>query len=92
MPIQLSPEQEQRLQAVVDTGVYPSAEAALDAALAGVENTALHGFEGSPQELEALLSEGLEGEPIAADEAFWGQLFHETDGMVSEHLTRKTPA
>jgi Arc/MetJ-type ribon-helix-helix transcriptional regulator len=35
--IQLTPEQEQRIQAIVKAGAYPSAEEALDAAVAAVE-------------------------------------------------------
>jgi Arc/MetJ-type ribon-helix-helix transcriptional regulator len=46
MAIQLTPEQEQRIQAVVQAGVYRSAEEALDAAVAAVESVASAGFEG----------------------------------------------
>ena len=37
MALQLTPEQEQRIQAVVNAGAYPSAREALDAAVAAVE-------------------------------------------------------
>jgi Arc/MetJ-type ribon-helix-helix transcriptional regulator len=89
MAIQLTPEQEQRIQAVVNAGAYPSTEEALDAAVAAVEIAAAPGFEGTREELEALLAEGLNsGEPVEADEAFWNRLTAETDQMVAEHLAR----
>jgi Arc/MetJ-type ribon-helix-helix transcriptional regulator len=59
MAIQLTPEQEQRIQAVVNAGAYPSTQEALDAAVAAVEFAATPGFEGTQEELEALLLEGL---------------------------------
>ena len=46
MPIQLTPEQEQRIQAVVNAGAYDSTEEALDAAVAAVEIAAAPGFHG----------------------------------------------
>lgn len=90
MALQLTPEQEQRIRAVVNAGAYPSAEEALDAAVAAVETTAAPGFEGTQEELEALLLEGLNsGELVEADEAFWNRLTAETDQMVAEHQARK---
>ena len=90
MAIQLTSEQEQRIQAVVDRGAYPSAEAALNAALAVVETAAAPDFDGTREELGTLLLEGLNsGEPIEADEAFWNRLRAETDRMAAEHLARK---
>src|SRR5690242_13881549 len=47
MAIQLTPEQEERIQAVVKAGAYPSAEEALDAAVAAVEMAAAPGFDGT---------------------------------------------
>lgn len=90
MAMELTPEQEQRIQAVVKRGAYPSPEEALDAAVAAVESVAAPGFEGTPEELEELLVEGLNsGEPVEADEAFWKRLRDKTDRMVSEHQDRK---
>jgi plasmid stabilization system protein ParE/Arc/MetJ-type ribon-helix-helix transcriptional regulator len=90
MAIQLTPEQEQRIQAVVNPGAYPSAEEALDAALAAVETAATPGFEGTQEELETLLLEGLNsGEPIDGNDAFWNRLRSETDRMAAEHQARK---
>ena len=89
MAIQLTREQEQRIQAVVNAGAYPSAEEALDAAVAAVEIAAAPGFEGTREELEALLKEGQNsGEPVEVDEAFWNRLRTETDQMVVEHHAR----
>ena len=50
MAIQLTPEQEQRIQAVVNAGAYPSTEEPLDAAAAAVEIAAAPGFEGTREE------------------------------------------
>ena len=89
MAIQLTREQEQRIQAVVNAGAYPSAEEALDAAVDAVEIVAAPGFEGTHEELEALLVEGQNsGEPVEVDEAFWNRLRAETDQMVVEHQAR----
>ena len=88
MSIHLTQEQEQRLQAVVTAGAYPSTEAALNAALSVVERTAAHGFEGSEGELNALLLEGLDaGEPTDAVEV-WQRVTAQTDQMLAEHETR----
>ena len=48
------------------------------------------GFEGTQEELEELLVEGLNsGEPVHADEAFWKRLRAETDAFATEHQSRK---
>jgi len=90
MAIQLTPEQERRIQAVVKAGAYPPAEEALNAAVAVVETAAAPGFEGTPDELETLLLEGLNsGEPIEAHDAFWNRLRAEIDRMAAEHHAQK---
>lgn len=72
MAIQLTQEQEQRLTAVVRSGAYASVEEALEAALAGFEETENLRFEGSQAELERLLTEGMEsGVSVEANEEFW---------------------
>jgi Arc/MetJ-type ribon-helix-helix transcriptional regulator len=82
MSIQLTPDQEQRIRTVVNAGGYRSAEEALDAAVAAVEIAAAPDFEGTQEELEALLIEGLNsGAPFEADRAFWNRLRAETDEM-----------
>ena len=91
MASQLTPEQEQRIQAVVKAGAYPSTEEALDAAVAAVETAATPGFDGTQEELHELILEGLNsGEPVEADEAFWDRLTADTDRMVAEHRARKS--
>jgi Arc/MetJ-type ribon-helix-helix transcriptional regulator len=87
--IQLTPEPQERIQAVVNAGAYPSAEEALDAALAAVEIVAAPGFEGTREELKELILEGLNsGSPIEADEAFWSRLRTETAQMAVERGAR----
>lgn len=90
MPIQLTTEQEQRIQAVVAAGAYPSAEEALDAAVAAVEIVAAPGFEGrTHDELEVMIADGLNSdEPIEANGAFWDRLKAETDQMAVDHGAR----
>ena len=70
MAIQLTPEQEQRIQAIVNAGAYPTAREALDAAVAAVELVAAPGFEGSNEELGSLLLEGLNSKELSEEE-FW---------------------
>jgi len=90
MSIQLTPEQEQRIRTVVNAGAYRSAEEALDAAVAAVEIAAVPDFEGTPEELEELLLDGLNsGEPVEVDEKFWNGLRAETDRIATEHQARK---
>ena len=80
MSIQLAQEQEQRLQAVVTGGAYPSTEEALNAALCEIE--------GSEDELNALLLEGLDaGESTDAVDV-WQRVTSQTDEMLAEHETR----
>jgi Arc/MetJ-type ribon-helix-helix transcriptional regulator len=90
MSLQLTPEQERRIRTVVNAGAYSSAEEALDAAVAAVEIAAAPDFEGSQEELEKLLLDGVNsGEPVEADESFWNRLKVETDTIAAEHLARK---
>jgi putative addiction module CopG family antidote len=91
MSIQLTPEQEQRIRTVVNAGEYRSAEEAIDAALAAVEIAAAPDFEGTHEELEELLLDGLNsGEPVEADQAFWNRLRAETDKMGTSHEMRNS--
>jgi len=82
MAIQLTPEQEERIQAIVNAGAYPSAREALDAAVAAVEIAAAPGFEGSQKELEALLLEGLASKELSEEE-FWDSVDRETTAMLA---------
>ena len=88
MPMQLTPEQEQRLQAVVNAGAYASADEALDAALAVVERAAVQDFEGSPEDLERLLLNGLASKELSEDE-FWSTVDEEISALVATHKSRQ---
>jgi len=70
MTINLTPEQERRLQAVMSRGAYQSVEEVVDAALAAVEQRTLPGFAGTPDELDGLLAEGLASQELTESE-FW---------------------
>jgi hypothetical protein len=83
MAIHLTPEQEQRIHAIVKAGAYPSAEEALDAAVAAVEIAAAPGFEGSLDELERLLLDGLASAELSEEE-FWTSVDYETTSVISE--------
>jgi len=90
MPLQLTPEQEQRIKTVVLAGAYVSAEEALEAAVAAVELAAAPGFDGSQEELEGLLLDGISsGEPVEADEAFWNRLRVKTGKIAATHQELK---
>jgi Arc/MetJ-type ribon-helix-helix transcriptional regulator len=82
MAIRLTPEQEQRLQAVVKAGGYTSTEEALNAALTVVERAAVHDFEGTPEELESLLVAGLASEEVSEEE-FWRSVDSQTNAMLA---------
>jgi Arc/MetJ-type ribon-helix-helix transcriptional regulator len=84
MAIQLTPEQEQRIQAVVSAGAYASTEEALDAALAVVETAAARDFEGAQEELERLLMEGASSKELSEDD-FWNSADRETNAMLAAH-------
>lgn len=84
MAIQLTPEQEQRIQAIVNAGAYPSVREALDAAVAAVEVAAAPGFEASQEELEGLLLEGMSSKELSEEE-FWNSVDRETDAMLAAH-------
>ena len=89
MIIHLTPEQEQRVQAVLSRGVYESVEEVVDAALAAVEQRAVPGFAGTPDELDAMLAEGLASKAIVEAE-FWGSVNQQTDTLLAKHKTRST--
>ncbi len=81
MAIQLTAEQEQRLQAVVNAGAYASAEEALNASLSVVEEAAAHDFEGTQEELEGLM-EGV-GSKELSEEEFWRSADSQTNAMLA---------
>ena len=84
MAIQLTPEEEQRIEAIVKTGAYPSAKEALDAAVTAVEIVAAPNFEGTESELEALLLEGIHSNELPGDE-FWESVDRETNAMLAAY-------
>lgn len=84
MVIQLTPEQEQRIQAVVSAGAYSSPEEVLNAALAVVETAAAPGFAGTPEELDGLLMEGVASEELNEKE-FWDSVDRETNALLANH-------
>ncbi len=84
MAIHLSPEQERRLQAVMTRGAYESVEEVVEAAVAAVERRTVPGFAGTPEELDALLAEGLASKQLTETE-FWGSGNERTDSMLAEH-------
>jgi Arc/MetJ-type ribon-helix-helix transcriptional regulator len=87
MIIHLTPEQEQRVQAVLSRGAYESVEEVVDAALVAVEQRTVPGFAGTPAELDAMLADGLASKEIAEAE-FWGSVNQQTDAMLAQHKTR----
>ncbi len=84
MAIQLTPEQEQRIKTVVENGAYHSTEEALEAAVAAVEVAASHHFEGTPEELDGLLLQGVTGKKLSEEE-FWDSVDRETDALMASY-------
>jgi Arc/MetJ-type ribon-helix-helix transcriptional regulator len=83
MTIHLTPEQERRLQAVLSRGAYNSVEELVEAALTAVEQRAISGFAGTPEELDTLLAEGLASKQLTEDD-FWSSVNKQTDVLLSE--------
>jgi Arc/MetJ-type ribon-helix-helix transcriptional regulator len=90
MKISLTPEQERRVQAVMSRGAYESVEEVVEAALAAVEQRTLPGFAGTPDELDALLAEGLASKELTEAE-FWGSVNKQTDTLLAERKTGSRP-
>ncbi|MGD0226325.1 MAG: hypothetical protein ABSF71_28690 [Terriglobia bacterium] len=86
MAIQLTPEQERRIHAVMDRGAYESIEEVVDAALAAVEQRTVPGFAGTQEDLDALLAEGLASKELTEDE-FWGSVGTQTNALLAAHKT-----
>ncbi len=84
MTINLTPEQESRLQALLSRGAYESVDEVVEAALAAVEQRTLPGFAGTPDELDALLAEGLVSGELAEEE-FWDSVTRRTDALLTQH-------
>ena len=90
MTINLTPEQERRLQAVMRRGSYESVEEVVDAALAAVEQRTLPGFAGTPDELDALLAEGLASKELTETD-FWDSVNKRTDILLAKPKTGLRP-
>jgi Arc/MetJ-type ribon-helix-helix transcriptional regulator len=86
MTIHLTSEQERRVQAVISRGAYESVEQVVDAALVAVEQRSVPGFEGTQEELDTLLAEGLASKELTEDE-FWRSVNGQTDAMLAEYKT-----
>ncbi len=84
MPLQLTPEQERRIQAIVNAGAYASAEEALNAAVVAVETAAAPDFEGTSEEVELLLRKGLVSPEVSEDQ-FWNSVDGETNVLLAAH-------
>ena len=84
MALQLTPEQEQRIKAVVSSGAYTSPEEAINAAVTAVETAAAVHFDGTQAELAGLMVEGLES-PELSEEEFWTSVDGDTNRMLHAH-------
>jgi Arc/MetJ-type ribon-helix-helix transcriptional regulator len=90
MTFHLTPEQEQRIEAIIHSGAYQTIEDVVEAALTAVEQRAVPGFEGTEDELEALLVAGVNSAEIPEEE-FWISVDQATDAMFAEHKTSINP-
>jgi len=83
MTIHLTPEQERRIQAVIRRGSYESVDEVVDAALAAVEQRTVPGLDGTEEEMEALLVDGMASKDLTEGE-FWESVNKRTDAMLAE--------
>jgi Arc/MetJ-type ribon-helix-helix transcriptional regulator len=86
MAVLLTPEQEQRIQAIIHTGAYRSVNEVVEAALTAVEQRAHPDFEGNDDEFEALLLQGIDS-PELSETEFWGDVNRATDRMLADRKT-----
>jgi Arc/MetJ-type ribon-helix-helix transcriptional regulator len=86
MTIDLTPEQEQRLEAVMRRGAYESVADVLEAALAAVEQRTLPGFAGTQEQLDALLLEGMASAELSETD-FWNVVDNKTGSLLANHRT-----
>lgn len=82
MAIHLTPEQERRVKTVMTRGAYDSVEEVVEAALTAVEQRTVPGFAGTPEELDALLAEGLASQELTETE-FWNSVSQQTDALLN---------
>ena len=86
MTIDLTPDQEERLQAVMRRGSYESVADVVEAALVAVEQRTLPGFSGSQEQLDALLLEGMASRELSETE-FWNGIRRETGSLLANQKT-----
>ncbi len=84
MSIQLSIEQELRIQTVIRQGKYASVNEVMDAALTAVEQEAARKIPEVSVELDELLLEGLTTEELSEDE-FWTSVDQSTEAIMKDH-------
>jgi hypothetical protein len=82
MALVISERLEKRIQAVVDAGAFSTRELALEAAVELVEAAAENDFEGSHEELGALLKQGLDSK-LMSEEEFWKAADAEIEEMFA---------
>ena len=86
MTIDLTPDQEERLQAVMRRGAYKSVDDVLEAALVAVEQRTLPGFAGTQEQLDSLLLEGMASSELSETE-FWTVINNKTGSLLTNHKT-----
>ena len=84
MTIDLSVDQEQRLQAVMRRGAYQSVAEVLEAALVAVEQRTIPDFAGTQEQLDALLLEGSASAELTEAE-FWNTIHAKTGSLLDDH-------
>jgi Arc/MetJ-type ribon-helix-helix transcriptional regulator len=84
MTINLTPEQQQRIEAVLARGSYESLDEVVEAALTAVEQRMEPSFDGTADELETLLAEGLASKELTETE-FWESVNAQTAALLAEH-------
>jgi Arc/MetJ-type ribon-helix-helix transcriptional regulator len=70
MALVVSESLERRIQAIVEAGVYPTAEQALQAAVELVEAFSSNDFDGGPDDVAALIEQGVQTR-LLNEEEFW---------------------
>jgi putative addiction module CopG family antidote len=82
MTVDLTPDQEHRIQALLERGVYGSVEEVVDACLRAVEQHVESNFKGNSEQLEKLLLEGLNS-PELSEQEFWSSVDGATEALLA---------
>jgi len=88
MTVELTPDQELRIRALLDNGAYGSVREVVDACLSAFEQNTEQHFEGSAGELENLLLEGLSSPELPEDE-FWNSVDRATGALLAGSQARR---